>query len=55
MKHLKIVLALSLSLMFISNIQAQTQKEENSFLYSITGNGLKDTSYLFGNSSLTIY
>jgi uncharacterized protein YbaP (TraB family) len=52
MKHLKIVLALSLSLMFISNTQAQTQKEENSFLYSITGNGLKDTSYLFGTVHL---
>ena len=52
MKKLKLVLALSLSLLCISNTQAQNQIEHNSLLYSITGNGLKDTSYLFGTVHL---
>jgi uncharacterized protein YbaP (TraB family) len=52
MKNLKLILAASLSVLFISNTQAQTQEEQNSLLYSITGNGLKDTSYLFGTVHL---
>jgi len=52
MKNLKLVLGLALSLFCISNTQAQNQTEHNSLLYSITGNGLKDTSYLFGTVHL---
>lgn len=50
MKILKLILGLALGFLFASTSTAQTetQKEDNTLLYSITGNGLKETSYLFG-------
>lgn len=52
MKTIKLILGLALGFLFASTSTAQTetQKENNTLLYSITGNGLKETSYLFGTA-----